>query len=1000
MSSGLAVHAPTATRRRTWSPVIAFLALVAVLILGVFSAPRAEASFGVTEFHAEVRDQDGLILSQAGARPFTGVTDFAFNETGTGAPDGNIKDIRVDVPAGLISNPEATPKCTDAQFPACPPSSQLGRVRLVASPAGPTVQIIVPIYNMVPPPDRVSVFSFSVPGLAPRTDVLGSVRSDGDYGVSFDIKDVGQMSSIKRSTLTFWGVPADPAHDAERGQSCQGLASAPPACGPGGQPSLAPPVPFLTNPTFCGPAQTTKLTVTSHQNPDEKLSYTDTTPTGATGCDAVPFAPSISVSPGTTKRDSPTGLNVNVNVPQSQDPQTLGTAHLRNAVVTLPPGLTLNPSAANGLEACSDEQFGKGSNSAITCPAASKVGTATITSHTLPGPINGTIYVGRQLEGNPYRIFVVVAGFGVTVKLEGKVTPDPVTGQLTAIVSDNPQLPFTDFLLRFDAGPRSVLAMPLNCGSAQTTSALAPWSGKPASTPASAFTVDADGAGAACPAATPFSLGFQSGTGSALAGAFTPFTIALARDDGNQYLSKISLRQPPGLLGVIAGVPLCGEAEAAAGTCAAASRIGTATTSAGAGSQPFTLSGPVSLTGPYKGAPFGLSIAIRALAGPYDLGTVVVRAAIRVDPTDAHLTVDSDPLPTILQGIPLRLRNVTVSIDREQFIFNPTSCAPLAVTGTLTSTEGATQAASSAFQATGCEKLAFTPKLRAVAGSRTSRSRGAGLAVTVTQPAGQANIRSVATELPLALATRGTTLARSCLAKLYEADPVTCPGTSRVGTATAVTPVLAQPMRGTVYLVARGNKLPSIEVVLEGQGITVRMSGTITIAAGRIKTTFQAVPDVPVTSFKLDLPTGPNSALSTRKNLCATPLTVHTAIVAQNGVTRSERIPLEIDGCTLRVVKRSYKVHVATLTIQTPSKGRVTITGKYLRTQLRTVRVGHTKIRVPLSKLGAAQLKRNKRSARPRSQRKLQLTATVRLAPAKPKKPAGSTNVRTRLTFR
>ncbi len=993
---------------------IALLALLIALFAGSFAPPRAQAAFGVSDFEAVVRDQNGEILTQAGARPFTGVTDFTFNETGDGSPDGNIKDIRVDVPPGLISNPEATPKCTDAQFgiptgpTACPASSQLGRVRLVAKPGPPganVVQIIVPIYNMVPPPDRVSVFSFKVPALASRTDVLGSVRSDGDYGVSFDIKDVGQTSSIKRSTLTFWGVPADPAHDAERGQSCAGLAALPPTCGPGGLESTAPPVPFLTNPSFCGPPQTTKLTVTSHQNPDEKLSYTDTTPTGATGCDAVPFAPSISVNPGTTKRDSPTGLNVNLNVPQSQDPQMLGTAHVKDVAATLPPGLTLNPSAANGLEACSDEQFGKGSFSAVTCPAASKVGTATITSHTLPEPINGTIYVGRQLDGNPYRIFVVVSGFGVTVKLEGKVTPDPVTGQLTATVTDNPQLPFTDFLLRFDGGPRSVLATPLNCGVAQTTTALTPWSGKPASTPTSTFTVDADGAGAACPAATPFALGFRSGTGSAAAGVFTPFAITVARDDGNQYLSRIAVRQPPGLLGMLSSVPLCGEAEAASGTCPATSRIGTVTTSAGAGSEPFTLSGPVSLTGPYKGAPFGLSITIRALAGPYDLGTVVVRAAISVDPVDAHLTVQSDPLPTILQGVPLRVRGVTVSIDRPQFIFNPTSCERLSVGGSLTSTEGATQESTNGFQVAGCDKLAFSPKLRAVGSGRTSLARGAALAVTLTQPAGQANIRSVATELPIELSTRGTTLARSCVLKLYEADPATCPDTSRVGTATAVTPVLKDPMRGTVYLVARGNKLPSIEVDLRGQGITVRMSGSITIE-GRIKTTFQAVPDVPVTSFKLDFPRGPYSVLATRKNLCAKPLTLNTAFVAQSGVKRSAKIPLEIDDCTLRVVKREYKhkLRTATLTIQSPSKGRITISGKYLRTQRRTVRAGHTKIRVPLTKLGAAQLRSNKRSSRPKSGRKLQLTATVRLVPAKPasgaKKVTGPTKIRTRLTFR
>ena len=392
------------------------------------------------------------------------------------------------------------------------------------------------------------------------------------------------------------------------------------------------------------------------------------------------------------------------------------------------------------------------------------------------------------------------------------------------------------------------------------------------------------------------------------------------------------------------------------------------------------------------------------IAGPYDLGTVVVRSAIRVDPVDTHLTIDSDPLPTIVQGIPLRLRNVTISVDRSGFIFNPTSCARLAVGTTLTSTDGATQETSTGFQASGCDKLAFTPKMRAVGSARTSPARGAALSVTMTQPKGESNVRSVATELPLELATRSATLARSCLLKLYDADPATCPDTSRVGTATAVTPTLNVPLRGTVYLVARGNKLPSIEVVLEGQGVTVKLSGTITITGGKITTTFAAVPDAPVTSFTLDLPTGAPLRTRHTQEPLRPPAAAEHAIVGQNGATRKARIPLEINDCRLQVVKRAYKGGVATLTVQSPVPGRVTISGPYLQTQRRTIRVaGHTKIRVPLSRLGAAQLRR-KRSSDIASKRKLTLAATVHLTASKPaeraKKMAGPTTVRSQLTFR
>ncbi len=986
------------------------LVIAAAILVAALAAPRAEAAFGVAEWNADVFDASGEIYTQAGGHPYTGVTDFTMNRLPSGATDGSVKNVRVDLPPGIISNPEAVPKCTDAQYNAqlCPPETQLGTEQALVREGPLDLGFKVPIYNMVPPPGRVSVFAFGVPGVAPRTDILGGVRTAsplGDYGLFFEIFNIAPSPAIIRSKLTFWGTPASSQHTAERGEICTPpplMPTGPLICAGGGKPSTAEPVPFITNPTVCDEKKKTYLTVESQTG--EKAMAVAETPVKPSNCDAVPFAPSMAVTPATTKRDSPTGFGVKLSTPQSLEPDELGTAHVKDATVTLPSGLTLNPSAANGLDSCSDEQFDKPSAASPACPAASKVGTASIASHTIPSPLTGAVYVGRPVDGNRFRIFVHVAAHGVTVKLEGKVTPDPATGQLTTTFADNPQLPFTDFVLNFDSGSRAVVATPLACGEARSTSALAPYSGTPALTPSSAFTVDGDGAGAPC-APTPFALGFSAATASPLAGAFSPFTLDLGRDDGHQYLSRISLRQPPGLLGVLRGVQRCGEADAARGSCPAASRIGTATTGAGAGSEPFVLSGPVSITGPYKGAPFGLSVAIRAIAGPYDLGTVVVRAAIRVDPVDAHLEIDSDPLPAILEGVPLRLRTIKVAIDRERFIFNPTNCSPMSIRGTLTSVDGTVQQTSSPFQATGCDKLAFTPKLRAVGSSKASLN-GAALSVTLTQPPGQSNIRSVAVQLPIELATNGKTLARACVLAVYSAGPAGCPAVSRVGTATAVTPVLDEPLRGTAYLVARGNKLPSLEVVLEGEGVTVRLSGTTTIT-GRIKSTFETIPDVPVTSFKIDLPSSPNSALATRKNLCAKPLTLDTVMVAQNGASKNEKIPLEIDDCTLRVVKRSYnrRKGTATLTIQSPSAGKVTISGKYLRTVRRTIRsAGHTKVTVALSKRGVAALRR-KRSINAKSRRKLQITATVRLAAAKPaagakKVAAPTTKIRTKLTFR
>ena len=395
------------------------LAVAAAMLLGFAAAPQhARAAFGVSDFVAEVRDQDGNAYTQAGGHPYIGVVNFTVNTTG-GTPDGNVKDVRVDVPTGLISNPEATPKCTDVQFPNCPASTQLGTEEATAILLLVPTTVKVPIYNMEPPAGRPSDFAFSIPVLSPRTDILGGVRSSGDYGLYFEIFDIPSTPSIVTSNLTFWGVPADASHDTERGQSCT------PVCLGGGNASTAAHVPFITNPTYCGPPQTTTLTVDSHQNPDQKLKYTDTTPVGAQNCGAVPFDPSLFVSPSTTKRDSATGLEATLHLPQSLAPDGLGTAHVKQATVTLPPGLTLNPPAGNGLEACTDEQFPQHSDAAVTCPAASKIGTVSIASHALSAPLAGDVFVGQPQDGNRYRLFVRATGFGIDVRLKGKVTPDP-----------------------------------------------------------------------------------------------------------------------------------------------------------------------------------------------------------------------------------------------------------------------------------------------------------------------------------------------------------------------------------------------------------------------------------------------------------------------------------------------------------------------------------------------------------------------------------------------
>jgi hypothetical protein len=515
--------------------------------------------------------------------------------------------------------------------------------------------------------------------------------------------------------------------------------------------------------------------------------------------------------------------------------------------------------------------------------------------------------------------------------------------------------------------------------------------------------VDADGNGGACPT-TPFNLGFSAGSQNVAAGAFSPFSLTVTRDDGQQFLSGLTIRQPAGLLGMIQSVPSCDDASAAAGTCPDASRVGTSTVAAGAGPAPFSLSGPVYLAGPYGGGPFSLVISIRALAGPFDLGTVVVRAPINVDPIDSHLTIETPSLPTILQGIPLRLRSVNVTIDRPNFLFNPTSCDALAVGATLKSADGATQDVSSPFQTTGCDALPYAPRMT-VTSRAGKRGDPAGLTVTLSQQPGEANTKSVAVKLPAQLGARLSTINQACPQATFQADPTTCGAGSKVGTVSAATPVLAQPLSGTVYLEAHeAGKLPTLEAVLQGSGITIDLSGTLNLGNG-IQSTFATVPDVPITSFRLSLPANAaNSALAASADLCAVPLKFSASMLGQNGKRTDVSSVAGVAGCGVAITKVSVKRRTATLSVRVPAGGTVTVSGKGLAKVKKTVSKAATyKLKTKLTKVGVKRLQRALR-AKKKSKRRLTLKATAGYAPKKAAtaggEPVKASRASTKLTFK
>ncbi|HEY7829308.1 MAG TPA: hypothetical protein VIC06_01940 [Solirubrobacteraceae bacterium] len=590
--------------------------------------------------------------------------------------------------------------------------------------------------------------------------------------------------------------------------------------------------------------------------------------------DSLVFDPSVLVHPDATAVDAPSGASIDLHIPPAEGSAQQASVELKSAVIALPVGLSLSLAGAEGLAACDEEQFAIDSSQPANCPAASQIGAAEIHSPLVNHPLPGAIYLGTPAcgpctdadaaGGRLLRLYIAVSDpqSSVFVKFSGSVAVDPGTGQLTASFSfrQNPELPVEDLDLSFASGPSALLATPPTCGAYTSTTDLTPWPAGGAegafdATPSSTFEISWDGAGGACPATLPFSPSFGAGTAQALANAFSPLTVTFGRTDGQQTLSQAKVQLPPGLLGTIASVTPCTEPQASRGTCDAASRIGHATVALGPGSQPVSVPGSVYLTGPYGGAPFGLSIVVAARVGPFDLGSVLVRASIHADPHDSHVTVTSDPLPQILAGIPLRVQGVSLAIDRPGFIFNPTNCAPQAIAASIAAAQGATANVSSPFQASGCGGLPFNPKLTASTVGKASKKNGAGLKVKIVEGvAGEANAHLVKVDLPAQLPSRLTTIQKACTLAQFEGNPAGCPAASVVGTATASTPVLPVAVSGPAFLVSHGGAgFPDLVVVLQGDGVTFDLIGATNIKQGITSSTFQTIPDVPVISFELTL---------------------------------------------------------------------------------------------------------------------------------------------------
>lgn len=888
----------------------------------------ATPTFGFDAFDVGAM-KGGVPDTRAGGYPDELTTTIDFNThtdpspvVGDVWPIEDAKNVSVELPPGLVGNPTGLGECTRAELangdfnplPLCPTTSQVGvvSVRHGVALIGP-----LPVYNMVPPPGVPARFGFNVAGSLVVLDA--HVRTGSDYGIGVTAFNVPQGLAIVGNTVTLWGVPADATHDTER--SCPG--QSPPHISGQWCTSGAEQKPFFRNPTSCSAAGDLVVgaRIDSYQHPGDFRSTTVTphqplgypfapmdwgAPVGIDSCELVPFDPMLDAQPlAGAKAGAPTGFAFDISIPQNDDPDAeVGQSDLKKVTVTLPPGVRVNPSSADGLGACSSAQIALRSSSEPSCPDSSKLGSVTIDTPLLDVPVSGHIYLAKPFD-NPFNsliaVYIVASAKGVVIKLPGLAVMDAKTGQISTTFDNNPQLPFSRIHVEFRGGARAPLSTPKTCGTFTTHAELTGWNGRTVSSD-STFTLAENAKGRPCPAE--FTPGFTAGTASNVAGSLSPFLMRFTRDDEDQELSGLTVRMASGLTARISRVDLCSDVQANVNACPAGSLIGNVTVGAGAGSNPFFIeSGKAFMTGPYKGAPFGASIVVPARAGPFDLGLVTVRAAVFVDKHDASVRIVSDPLPTILQGIPLDVRDVRVRIDKPKFWLNPTSCAEKTSTATLASTAGTRAAVSDRFQASDCASLGFRPRMVMRVGGKghTRAGQTSPFTTRLTMPQrNQANLRFVRVTLPRTINARLNTISDACTRAEFESAIAKC-AHARAGSAVASTPLLRRPLRGSVYFVKNGRAIPDLFVALRGQ-VDFDLVGRISIVNNALlRTTFATAPDVPIRSFTLRLLGGRSTAsIGVVSNLCSSAsrrAKAQVDYIGQNGKVRQVHQVLKVSGC-------------------------------------------------------------------------------------------------------
>jgi hypothetical protein len=855
-------------------------------------------------------------FTQAAGHPPFGVTDLTLNTlTGLGKegfPDGFVKDIVVDTPEGLGVNPEATPACSlavaEANVLACPGTAVVGINYLTVAIEAPgpgcvpkceQKRVAVPVYNVEPFQGHPSMVAF--PSTTGTIFIVGSL-SPVDQHVIFTISNLKSPLEggppLVRSRLVFLGTSGNGT--------------------------------YLTMPSNCAGGQTAIAHVTSHEGAEDSASFT--TAVGASECDTTPFNVQLDAS-SSGSTDSPEPATLDVRMPDQLKENTRANSHLLTAKVTLPEGAGLNPSLANGLVPCTDAQFKKRTDDPVECPASSRIGSIQVQTNALDQELGGDVYVAQPLKqeassGEQFRVFLHAFNtrYGVNVRLVGHVFPNLKTGQVTVVVPENPQAPFNSFKVNLNGGARGALTSPDTCGPHTTGARFVPWSRPSEEAPPQpgsnlAFSLSSLPGGGPCPkklGERPFSPTYTARTVSPKAGKFSPFEMHITRPNGAQEIRRVDVNLPPGMVAKLKGTEYCpeagiaaaatqsGKAEQATPSCPANSQVGTVDIGVGSG-EVFHTPGKVYLAGPYKGAPLSFVFVVPAVAGPYDLGTDVVRTALNVDPETAEVHAVSDPIPFIFGGVKLDIRSIDVSIDRKSFTVNPTTCRETfqIASGIFGGGEDPLNPgawfeakASSDFRATECKKLKFKPRFfaRILGGeNQTRRAKNPKFRAILDARNGDANLRRAAFILPRATILDQGHIKTVCTRVQLAANE--CPKNAIYGNAKATSPLLAKPLKGPVYLTSSNHTLPDLLVDLRGQ-VPIRLRGVISSVHGRLKTVFNNTPDVAVDKFTLTMKGGGKGLLVNSRNLCSRPTNGFLNLKAQNSrKLKRHNLRLNIPAC-------------------------------------------------------------------------------------------------------